>query len=131
MSWLDTLLDRGLEAMQPAQEIALAPEPQPEPEIKCAWFQTRGPQNGDLGEVYPAYYSVADGVLTIHDESGKPLATPDEIEQLRFKERQKYRLRSGEDPHQAAGRLGRKAWIAARGESDFNRAISYGPLGNA
>jgi hypothetical protein len=139
MSWLDTLLDRGNEARQletqaptakpeppvvgiPATEIT-GPRPAmtsglPGPEIKHVWFQTRAPQNGDLGEIYPAWYSVADGVLTMHDETGKPTG-------------EEYQLRAGEDPHMAAGRLGRNAWIKARGETDFNRPLGYARSGNA
>jgi hypothetical protein len=29
---------------------------------------------------------------------------------------------------QAAGRLGKQAWIKERGETDFNRPLRYGPL---
>jgi hypothetical protein len=139
MSWLDTLLDRGLEAMQPAN---VAPAPiatkrcrnaavtvtpplqsaarQAEPaEIKSVWFQTRAPRDkNDLGEIDLGYYSIADGVLTMHDETGKPTG-------------EEYRLRAGEDPHQAAGRLGKQAWIKARGETDFNRPLGYARFGNA
>lgn len=118
MSWLDKLRDRGLEAMQPAEETALAIA-EPAPEIKQVWFQTRAPQSGDLGEIYPTFYSVTDdGLLTMHDEAGKQIGD-------------KYTLRVGEEPRQAAQRMGKMAWIKARGESDFNRPLGYQPLGIA
>ena len=117
MSWLDTLLDRGLEAMEPAG--VAAPIARPAPEIKEVCFQTRAPRGeGDLGEIAAAFYSVADGVLTMHDEDGKATGAT-------------YRLRSDEDPRKVAGRLGKDAWSKARGESDFNRPLGYDPLGNA
>ena len=120
MSWLDTLLDRGNEAGQLAAPAApMATPRQAAPEIKSLWVQTRTPRDAiDPGGCEAGYYSVADGVLTMHDESGKPTG-------------QEYRLGPGDDARQVAGRLALKAIRKARGQTDFNRPLGYAPFGNA
>ncbi|SHM40833.1 hypothetical protein [Bradyrhizobium lablabi] len=119
-SWLDALQRRGLEAIgkpdvpQPASpRIARPSAPL---EIKTVWVQTAPPSNGDAGAVEPGFYSIADGVVTMHDESGKPTGKTGLVG-------------VGEDPRRVAHRLAREAWLANRGEGNFNRRIDY-PRGN-
>jgi hypothetical protein len=119
MSWLDTLQRRGLQAMQPAKDIAPAPIAKPAAEIKSVWFQRRAPaSSSDLGEIDLGYYSVADGVLTMHDESGKPTG-------------KEHRLAPGDDPRALASRFAWRAWQSGLGIGDFNRPLGYGPSGYA
>lgn len=112
MSWLDTLLDRGNEARQLAAPAApIATPRQAAPEIKSLWVQTRAPRDStDPGGCEAGYYSVADGVLTMHDESGKPTG-------------KEHRLGPGDDARQVAGRLTKEAWSKAT--PDFNRPLGY------
>src|SRR6266704_2997963 len=102
MSWLDTLLDRGMQAKQAAEPVAAPPAiarpRQPRPEIKTVWFQTRAPRGGDAGAVELGYYSVADGVLTMRDESGKPTG-------------QQHRLGPSDNERAIAGRLAKAGWV--------------------
>ena len=120
MGWLDDwLTDLGTTAPKPtAPAIAKPAKPrQPKPEIKCVWFQTRAPQDSeDVGAVEAGHYWVADGVLSMCDETGKPTG-------------KEYQLGPDDDARQIAGRLAREAWVKARGESDFNRPLSYQPFG--
>jgi hypothetical protein len=91
---------------------------QPEPEIKTVWFTTRLPRDGDQGAVEAGYYSVSEGIVTMHDATGKPAG-------------KKCRLGPGDDPHRTAQRLTREAWLKNAGTSDFNRSLNYQPLGIA
>jgi hypothetical protein len=86
--------------------------------VFCVWVQTRAPSGGDQGGCEAAYYSVADGVLTMRDEDGKPTG-------------QTHRLEPGEDPRKVASRLRLRAWRKESGESDFNRVLRYGSAGVA
>jgi hypothetical protein len=120
MTWLDALLDRGREAKTAhAPHVTLpkpvvARAPRPKPEIKTVWMQTRAPRDeGDPGAAEPGFYSVADGVVTMHDENGKPTG-------------QRQELGPNDDPHLIAGRLKRAAWLNTN--SDFNRRLRYPPL---
>src|SRR5438045_7425353 len=120
MSWLDTLLDHGNEAKRraepaPATVTPAKPRRAP-PEIKLVWFQTAAPRNGDQGAVEAAYYSVANGVLSMCDENGKPTG-------------KECPVGPGEDARNVAGRLGREACGKATGTSDFNRALGYQNMG--
>jgi hypothetical protein len=123
MSWLDAILTRTKEASSPAPAVPVVVSevaiPTSKPEIKLVWFQTGYPFGpGDTGSAEAAYYSVADGLLTMRDEAGKPTGTT-------------YRL-GKEDPRNVARRLGRDAWNKAHGAmSDFNRPNHYQPLGIA
>jgi hypothetical protein len=89
---------------------------QPKPDIKSLWFQTRSPRDDgvDAGEVEAGHYWVADGVVTICDEKGKPTG-------------QEYRLGPNDDERKIAGRLAREAWSKAT--PDFNRPLYYSVLG--
>jgi hypothetical protein len=125
MSWLDTLLDRGLEAMQPVElaSATVAGIPTalstPTAEIKSVWFQTRAPRDkNDLGEIDLGYYSVADGVLTMHDETGKPTGKV-------------HRLAPDDNPYALASRFAWQAWKSGLDIGDFNRPLGYQPLGVA
>jgi hypothetical protein len=138
MSWLDTLLDRGLEAMQPAEDVAPAPiatkrnaavtvtpplqsaARQAEPaEIKSVWFQTRAPRDkNDLGEIDLGYYSIADGVLTMHEKDGKPSGKV-------------HRLAPDDNPRALASRFAWQAWRSGLGIGDFNRPLGYARTGYA
>jgi hypothetical protein len=112
MDWLDVLLERGNEAKQQA-EPAAAPRV-----VLTVWVQTRPPRNGDMGSAEAGHYFVADGVVVMCSEAGKPNGKT-------------HVLAAGEDPRQIAGRLRRRAWLAEQGESDFNRPLGYARLGNA
>ena len=46
---------------------------QPKAEIKSLWVQTSPQGRSDLGRCEAAFYSVADGVLTMRDENGTPM----------------------------------------------------------
>ena len=106
MSWLDTLLDRGLEATKPEP----VPRPrQPKPDILSVWVQTRRPQGADPGSVEAAYYYVAEGVVTICSESGKPSGA-------------EYRLEPGDDADAVARRLARGGTSVP---TDINRRLQY------
>jgi hypothetical protein len=128
MSWLDAILDRRKEAAPAAvPEARLGAEPplkpndnsKPAPDIKLVWFQIRPARGDDHGMVEAAYYSVSDGVLTMHDEQGRPTG-------------QTCRL-GKEDPQKVAGRFGRDAWMkqGRPEDSPFNRPLHYEPLGIA
>jgi hypothetical protein len=115
VSWLDTLYSRGLQARQREPAIVSAQPREEKPEIKSAWFETRRPVDGnDPGSIEYVYYSVHDGVLTMHDEDGKPAGKP-------------YQLRNGEEPQCAASRLGRQAWQKIGDGDGFNRRLIYPP----
>lgn len=88
-------------------------------EIKTVWITTRYPVGeGDPGAVEPGYYSVEQGMLTLHDEQGRPVAGP-------------RRLNSSEDPHVIAGRLTRERWLRTNDTKGFNRPLNYRSLGLA
>lgn len=112
MGWLDDLL-REFDAA-PAQEPAKTR--QPKPEIKTLWFQTAGPHDGDAGGCEPGFYSVADGVVTMHDESGNPTGKT-------------QRLGPDDDARQIAGRLARASWL--KSDAPFNRPLNYPTIGVA
>jgi hypothetical protein len=114
MSWLDQLLDRGKEAMRPVElPVAKPAKPRgPKPEVRSVWVQTHLPQNGDLGTVEAAYYFVADGVLSMCDENGKPMG-------------KEHVLEPNDNAHRIAGRLARDVWQQSTGTSDFNRPLHY------
>ena len=122
MNWLEAIERRAREAVGiPDAKLERSPRPVhvdiPEPEIKTVWVQTRAPTGeGDPGGAEVGFYSVLDGVLTMHQEDGSPTG-------------QKQRLGEGDDPHQVAGRL-KKAWTKAI-ESDFNRRLNYPRAGYA
>lgn len=86
--------------------------------LQETWAQIRPSNGSDPGAVIPAFYVVEDGVLTATDETGKPL------EGLK-----PHKLCDGEDPQRVARRLA----LAHRKESgsDFNRPLTYPPLGIA
>lgn len=109
-NWLDTLLDRGLEAA--AKDTAPGPTAKP-PEIKAAHFQRRAPQGKDPGEIDLGYYSITDGVLTMHRESGEPTGTV-------------HRLASGDNPYAVASRFAWLEWRNKQGDGDFSRRLEYG-----
>jgi transposase len=71
-----------------------------------------------LGQRRKVSYFVADGLLTICDENGKPVGKP-------------YRLNDGDEPHTIAGRLTRERWLKESGASDFNRPLNYPSIGVA
>lgn len=121
MSWLEALERRGREAMglpvaaEPAQKIvpSIAQPRKPKPEIKSLWFQTAPARLPDYpGSAEPAFYSVADSVLTMHDENGASIGKP-------------YRLGPDDDERRIAGRLAREAWETATGGGNFNRRLDY------
>src|SRR3954451_1037016 len=116
MSWLDTLLDRGNETKgraEPPPAAVTPAKPRRAPlEIKLVWFQTAAPHNRNQGAVEAAYYSVANGMLTICDQNGRPTGN-------------EYVLVSGADARRVAGRLAREAWVKATGTSDFNRPLHF------
>jgi hypothetical protein len=114
MGWLQEWLNET-EAAASKKVAPVAPrEPRKaKPEIKEVWFQIRPQRNGDMGMVEPAFYSVEDCALTMHDASGKPTG-------------KKFHLGPKDDPRKIAGRLGREAWLGAGGPmSDFNRPLHY------
>lgn len=142
MSWLDTLLDRGNEAkrVEPyrahpapgrgrpiarpvirptATDVAVALPAVPKADLKTVWVTTRQPlDDDDPGAAEPGFYSIADGVVTMHEESGKPTG-------------KSQRLTDGDDPHVIARRLTREARLKEAGTSDFNRPLSYPKSGVA
>lgn len=120
--WTDLLLGRAKEA-QRVEPVAPTPlprvvQPRAKPEIKTVWVQTARPRNGDAGAAEPGWYSVFDGVVTMHDAGGKPTGKTGH-------------LTPGEDPHKVAHRLAREAVMKMRGESDFNRPLHYDRSGYA
>jgi hypothetical protein len=115
MSWLDALRDRGLQATRGLQpEPPIVRKPAVEPEIKSLWVQTVAPREGDPGAVEPGFYSVTGGVVTMHDEQGRPTGNT-------------HRLRPGDDPRQIAHVMTREARLKSRDESNFNRPLNYQP----
>ncbi len=46
------------------------------PEIKEVVVQPRPPRNGDAGACEIGFYSVSDGLLTMHNEKGQPIGKP-------------------------------------------------------
>ena len=101
MSWLDALERREREAIGiPVPQVKpLAPH-QPKPEIKSVWVQTARPRDGDAGAAEQGFYSVADGVVTMHDIDGNPTGKT-------------CRLGPDDDAHKIAHRLARDAWLKA------------------
>jgi hypothetical protein len=65
-----------------------------------------------------AFYSVADGVLTMHDEKGTPTG-------------KSCRLNPDDDERVTASRLKLEAWRSGAGTSDFNRTLDYSRHGIA
>jgi hypothetical protein len=115
MGWLDNWIAEltpahSMPATLPPVAKLVRPR-QPKPEIKSVWVQTRAPRNGDTGEAEIAFYSVADGVLTMRDEKGQPNGKD-------------YPLGPGDDARKIAGRLAREAWLKDRG-GEFNRPLHY------
>jgi hypothetical protein len=108
MSWLDTLLDRGMQAIESGEPEPVPRPRQPKPDIKSIWIQTRAPRAGDPGSVEPAYYFVADGVVTMCDESGKSSGN-------------EYQLGPADDAHSVAGRLAREK----AAPTNINRRLQY------
>ncbi|WP_369723651.1 hypothetical protein AB8Z38_06720 [Bradyrhizobium sp. LLZ17] len=119
MSWLDTLKGRAQEAKAKPAEARPAPKPRQRREIKLAWFQTAAPSDRDeCGAVEAVRYFVADGVVTICDERGKPTGKT-------------AVLAERDEPGAIAARMGRAGWIASGVGGGFNRPIQYRPLGIA
>ena len=117
MGWLDTLLDRANEAKAPEPMPVAAVKPrEPTPEVKSTWFQVRPPFNGDLGHIETAFYYVSSGVLTLCDESGKPLG-------------RKCRLGRDDNEKVIASRLAKQAWKSR--ETDFSGPLQFERLGIA
>jgi hypothetical protein len=111
MSWLDTIKGRAQEAKaRPAARPA--PKPRQRREIKTAWFQTAAPRDGDVGSAEVVHYFVADGMVTLCDEGGKPT-------------KKTAVLAEGDDPRTVAARMGRAAWALSAPASDFNRRLVY------
>jgi hypothetical protein len=112
MNWLDALRERGMQAKRLADPALMPAEPrQPKPEIKSVWVQTcasLGP--GDPGAAEPAFYFVADGVLTMCDSTGKPTGKTN-------------RLAADDHERRIAGRLWLQVW--RKDESEFNRRLNY------
>jgi hypothetical protein len=82
MGWLDAMERRAREAVgsvPAAPPVRQPAKPQAIPVIKTVWVQTAPPLNGSAGACEPGFYSVTDGVLTMHDESGKPIGHPTKI----------------------------------------------------
>ena len=75
------------------------------------------PERNDPGAVEIGWYKVSDGLLTMTDEDGKPMAKP-------------HKLGVDEDAQLVAMRLLRERWMNTSG-SDFNRKLYYRPLGLA
>jgi hypothetical protein len=119
MGWLDNWIAELTPTQPMPTSLPLVAKPvkprQPKPEIESVWVQTRAPRNGDTGECEIGFYSVADGVLRMCDEKGKPTDT-------------EYRLRTGDDARVIAGRLTLDRWRKTRdgtGPADFNRSLDY------
>jgi hypothetical protein len=113
MGWLDAWERRAREAIgtpAPVSRPAQIAKPQAKPVIKTVWVQTVAPRDGDAGGCEAGFYSVTDGVVTMHDEDGKPTGKT-------------WRLGPADDPHKIAGRLTRAAWGAKT--PDFNRTLYY------
>jgi hypothetical protein len=87
-------------------------------EIKTVWITTRLPIGKDPGEVEIGYYTVADGLLQMCDETGKPKG-------------KNVKLEREDNPAKVAGRLTKEAWMKRARESTFNRPLNYRPLGIA
>lgn len=117
MSWLDALQRRAQEARQPPTPPPLIARPaKPKPDIVSFWVQTRRPdyEHGDQGNVEPGYFYVADGVLVICDQNGKPTGP-------------RQPLGPSDEPRAVAGRLRLEEWRKSRNESDFNRPLPRAP----
>jgi hypothetical protein len=82
---------------------------QPKAEIKSLWVQTSPQGRSDLGRCEAAFYSVADGVLTMRDENGTPTG-------------KNCRLAPGDDERVIASWLKLESWRSGAGASDFKRA---------
>jgi hypothetical protein len=120
MGWLDALERRGREAIRGESPPVPAPrrtlnEPS---EIKQVWVQTAPARNGSPGAAAAAFYSVSDGILTMHDDHGKPTG-------------QTQAIGKNDDPKRDAARLKLSALAAVRGNSNFNRPLNYQPSGIA
>jgi hypothetical protein len=132
-SWLDRL-GKAAEAAQlkPIAELSPprpAPKAQPvkvkrpktKPVVHMASFQIRPSSDDDPGAIELVYYSIDDGLLRIHDETGERTV-------------HEHHLAPGEDAKRAAVRLARAAWLeerAANGPPNFNRSLRLRPTGIA
>jgi hypothetical protein len=116
--WLKDLEGEPAPSLPPTRPVRAAVPRKPKIEIKETWFQTRPSSEDDPGEIEAVFYSVADGVLRLHNADGKPID-------------KEYRLAPGDDARTAARRLARAAWQHGRGEGDFNRPLSYARHGIA
>lgn len=117
MSWLDGILERR-PAPKPVRAVPVvrpaAAPPRPNPEIKSVFVQTRGRGGTDAGAGRWVFYSVQDGILTMHDDQGKQVGV--------------HALADGEDPRHMAYRIGReKIFTGDDGPAGFNRSLYYPP----
>jgi hypothetical protein len=80
------------------------------PTINETYFQTRGQSGNDMGAVEPVFYIVVDDMVKLCDEHGRLTG-------------KNCKLEPGDDAKRVASRLGRQAWSARGGESDFNRQL--------
>jgi hypothetical protein len=110
MGWIEQAF--GLEP-----EPVAAPATRQAPEIKSIYVTVRQQSDapGDLGETVVAHYIFDQGVVTLTDESGKPL------------DGKSHTLAPRENPRAVASRLRRREWLRESG-SDFNRPLHYRPL---
>ena len=81
-------------------------------------MQTSPQGRSDLGQCEAAFYSMADGVLTMRDENGTPTG-------------KSCRLAPGDNERVIASRLKLGSWRSGAGTSDFNRALDYSRHGIA
>jgi hypothetical protein len=107
MGWLEDWLND----VEPVAAVTR----QARPEIKSVTITIRQPRHdGDPGAVEVGFYSVSDGVLTMHDASGKPAGS--------------HPLKG--DAATFARALTRARWEQS-GESAFNQPLDYKRLGVA
>jgi len=116
MNWLDALRDSGLQARADRFAPAVSTLPARKRELKSFWATVRNPDRnrpGDAGEVEAVFYLFDGREVTLADENGKPRSN------------KAMAVGPETNPKQIAAIL----WRSTRDGSDFNRRISYQPLG--
>jgi hypothetical protein len=115
VNWLDAIERRAREAIgKPDEPKLVVRKPAAPLKIESFWVTLRNPNPnvpGDTGEIDAAFYYVADSVLTLCDQDGKP------------KGQLIQALGPNDDPRRIAGRLFKTHWAAH--DSDFNRKLHY------
>jgi hypothetical protein len=89
------------------------------PEVKTTYITLARAMGNDPGSIAPGHYTVADGVVTLTDQAGMPIASG------RMQLGYSSKVGDEETADQVARRLLWRHHRATKGGTDFNRPLSY------